>query len=170
MDGGDQNGGGGSRWNPTKEQIEMLESLYKQGVRTPTAEQIQQITARLREYGHIEGKNVFYCPWYTSAEPAGFYQQYPNVQLSTAAGDLKGGRYNRLMHGSCQNHVGKETLDLFPLHPTGILQANKSGVIESEGSSGNEKKNNFAAAAAAASSQNDNYKKAHHFFDFFCKN
>uniref|UniRef100_J3L5P0 Homeobox domain-containing protein n=1 Tax=Oryza brachyantha TaxID=4533 RepID=J3L5P0_ORYBR len=30
------------------------------GLRTPTAEQIQQITARLREHGHIEGKNVFY--------------------------------------------------------------------------------------------------------------
>ncbi|KAK9156637.1 hypothetical protein Scep_003211 [Stephania cephalantha] len=29
-------------------------------MRTPTAEQIQQITSRLRVYGHIEGKNVFY--------------------------------------------------------------------------------------------------------------
>lgn len=49
-----------SRWNPTKEQISMLESLYRQGIRTPSAEQIQQITSRLRVYGHIEGKNVFY--------------------------------------------------------------------------------------------------------------
>ena len=54
-------GVGGSRWNPTKEQIEMLEKMYSnEGVRTPSAEQIQQITARLRVYGHIEGKNVFY--------------------------------------------------------------------------------------------------------------
>lgn len=57
-------GGGGtgstSRWNPTKEQINMLESLYTQGIRTPSAEQIQQITGRLRAFGHIEGKNVFY--------------------------------------------------------------------------------------------------------------
>lgn len=55
--------GGGpmsSRWNPTKEQINILENLYKQGVRTPSAEQIQQITSRLKAYGHIEGKNVFY--------------------------------------------------------------------------------------------------------------
>ncbi|KAL6979212.1 WUSCHEL-related homeobox [Sarracenia purpurea var. burkii] len=51
---------GSSRWNPTKEQISMLESLYKQGVRTPSAEQIQEITARLQSYGQIEGKNVFY--------------------------------------------------------------------------------------------------------------
>ena len=49
-----------SRWNPTKEQINMLESLYKQGIRTPSADQIQQITTRLRVFGHIEGKNVFY--------------------------------------------------------------------------------------------------------------
>ncbi|GER28839.1 transcription factor [Striga asiatica] len=115
-----------------------------------------------------QNHNGLCSPWYTSAksiEP-GFYQHYPNVQLSTAAGNLKGERYNRLMHGS--QNVGKETLDLFPLHPTGILQA-KSGVIESEGSIGNDKKNKFATTTA---SQNDNKKagNAHHFFDFFCRN
>ncbi|KAF5744619.1 WUSCHEL-related homeobox 2 [Tripterygium wilfordii] len=51
---------GSSRWNPTKEQISMLEGLYAQGIRTPSAEQIQQMTSRLKVYGHIEGKNVFY--------------------------------------------------------------------------------------------------------------
>ncbi|CAL4960534.1 unnamed protein product [Urochloa decumbens] len=49
-----------ARWNPTKEQVAVLEGLYEHGVRTPSAEQIKQITARLREHGHIEGKNVFY--------------------------------------------------------------------------------------------------------------
>lgn len=49
-----------SRWNPTKEQITLLENLYKEGIRTPNADQIQQITGRLRVHGHIEGKNVFY--------------------------------------------------------------------------------------------------------------
>ncbi|EXC10622.1 WUSCHEL-related homeobox 2 [Morus notabilis] len=49
-----------SRWNPTKEQINILEGLYRQGIRTPSAEQIKQITSRLRTFGHIEGKNVFY--------------------------------------------------------------------------------------------------------------
>lgn len=56
--------GGGSpsthRWNPTKEQINMLETMYQQGIRTPSAEQIQDITTKLKVYGHIEGKNVFY--------------------------------------------------------------------------------------------------------------
>ncbi|GKV08147.1 hypothetical protein SLEP1_g19822 [Rubroshorea leprosula] len=51
---------GNPRWNPTKEQISMLESFYNQGIRTPSANQIQQITSRLKAYGHIEGKNVFY--------------------------------------------------------------------------------------------------------------
>lgn len=60
VSGQDGGGSGNSRWNPTKEQITMLEGLYKQGIRTPSADQIQQITARLKAYGHIEGKNVFY--------------------------------------------------------------------------------------------------------------
>lgn len=34
--------------------------LYKGGMRTPNAEQIQNITAQLSKYGKIEGKNVFY--------------------------------------------------------------------------------------------------------------
>jgi hypothetical protein len=49
-----------ARWNPTKEQVAVLEGLYEHGLRNPSAEQIQQITGRLREHGAIEGKNVFY--------------------------------------------------------------------------------------------------------------
>ncbi|KAL1219489.1 WUSCHEL-related homeobox 6 [Cardamine amara subsp. amara] len=49
-----------SRWNPTPEQITTLEELYRSGTRTPTTEQIQEIASKLRKYGRIEGKNVFY--------------------------------------------------------------------------------------------------------------
>lgn len=49
-----------SRWNPTADQLRALEELYRQGTRTPSADHIQQITAQLRRYGKIEGKNVFY--------------------------------------------------------------------------------------------------------------
>ncbi|XWS50823.1 hypothetical protein CRYUN_Cryun12cG0122300 [Craigia yunnanensis] len=49
-----------SRWNPTPEQLRTLEELYRRGTRTPSANQIQHITAQLRRYGKIEGKNVFY--------------------------------------------------------------------------------------------------------------
>ncbi|XP_058187147.1 protein WUSCHEL [Rhododendron vialii] len=71
-----QEGGGGSgksgsssylcrqsstRWTPTTDQIRILKELYyNNGVRSPTADQIQRISARLRQYGKIEGKNVFY--------------------------------------------------------------------------------------------------------------
>lgn len=49
-----------SRWSPTTEQLMILEELYRSGIRTPSASQIQQITTHLSFYGRIEGKNVFY--------------------------------------------------------------------------------------------------------------
>ncbi|XAR59041.1 hypothetical protein NMG60_11014668 [Bertholletia excelsa] len=49
-----------SRWCPTPEQLMILEEMYRGGIRTPNASQIQQITAHLSLYGRIEGKNVFY--------------------------------------------------------------------------------------------------------------
>ncbi|GER49135.1 WUSCHEL-related homeobox [Striga asiatica] len=49
-----------SRWNPTSEQVQALEEMYRQGIKTPSAQQIQQITAKLKKFGKIEGKNVFY--------------------------------------------------------------------------------------------------------------
>ncbi|KFK40169.1 hypothetical protein AALP_AA3G339600 [Arabis alpina] len=50
-----------TRWTPTTEQIRILKDLYyNSGIRSPTADEIQKISARLRQYGKIEGKNVFY--------------------------------------------------------------------------------------------------------------
>ncbi|CAA0820549.1 WUSCHEL-related homeobox 1 [Striga hermonthica] len=49
-----------SRWNPTPEQVQALEGMYRHGIKTPSAQQIQQITAKLRKFGKVEGKNVFY--------------------------------------------------------------------------------------------------------------
>ncbi|KAL2461747.1 WUSCHEL-related homeobox 1 [Abeliophyllum distichum] len=49
-----------SRWNSPPEQLQTLEELYRRGTRTPSAEQVHIITAQLRRYGKIEGKNVFY--------------------------------------------------------------------------------------------------------------
>ncbi|KAL1568579.1 hypothetical protein AAHA92_00178 [Salvia divinorum] len=51
---------GAARWNPTPEQVQALEEMYRRGTRTPSAEQIQQIAAKLRRFGNIQGKNVFY--------------------------------------------------------------------------------------------------------------
>ncbi|XP_045814051.1 protein WUSCHEL [Trifolium pratense] len=66
--GGGSSGKGGymsrqssTRWTPTTDQIRILKDLYyTNGIRSPSAEQIQRISARLRQYGKIEGKNVFY--------------------------------------------------------------------------------------------------------------
>ncbi|KAJ8768630.1 hypothetical protein K2173_023534 [Erythroxylum novogranatense] len=49
-----------SRWCPTPEQLMILEELFRSGIRTPHASQIQRITAHLSLYGKIQGKNVFY--------------------------------------------------------------------------------------------------------------
>ncbi|KAL0369733.1 UNVERIFIED_CONTAM: WUSCHEL-related homeobox 3 [Sesamum angustifolium] len=49
-----------TRWCPTPEQLMILEELYRRGLRTPKASQIQKITAHLSFYGKIQGKNVFY--------------------------------------------------------------------------------------------------------------
>ncbi|CAL0313586.1 unnamed protein product [Lupinus luteus] len=49
-----------SRWSPTPVQLLVLEELYRQGTKTPSSEQIHQIASQLRQFGKIEGKNVFY--------------------------------------------------------------------------------------------------------------
>ena len=84
-----------SRWSPTKEQIDMLENLYKQGIRTPSTEQIQQITSRLRAYGHIEGKNVFY--WFQNHKAR---QRQKLMKQQTIA---YSNRFLRASHPICQN-------------------------------------------------------------------
>lgn len=116
-----QEGGGGSgksgsssylcrqsstRWTPTTDQIRILKELYyNNGVRSPTADQIQRISARLRQYGKIEGKNVFY--WFQNHKarerqkkrftttntiadqiPNILYNKYPIIN-TTPAGKLK---------------------------------------------------------------------------------
>ncbi|KAL9237999.1 hypothetical protein vseg_012481 [Gypsophila vaccaria] len=68
---------GGTRWNPTQEQIGMLEMLYKGGMRTPNAQQIEQITEQLAKYGKIEGKNVFY--WFQNHKARERQKQKRNI-------------------------------------------------------------------------------------------
>ncbi|GMH06538.1 hypothetical protein Nepgr_008378 [Nepenthes gracilis] len=86
-----------TRWAPTTDQIRILKDLYyNNGVRSPNAEQIQRISARLRQYGKIEGKNVFY--WFqnhkarerqkkrfTSSSPAAASAAVADVPIHRAA-------------------------------------------------------------------------------------
>lgn len=66
-----------------------------------------------------------------------YHQQHAKVQLPAAGGCFKrrlispesaaSQRYNHMMHG---NKCEQETLELFPMHPTGILQAKNEGKKE----------------------------------------
>ncbi|KAJ0983865.1 hypothetical protein J5N97_002221 [Dioscorea zingiberensis] len=73
---------GGTRWNPTQEQIRALEALYKGGMRTPNAHQIERITCELGRYGRIEGKNVFY--WFQNHKARERQKQKRSALLSLA--------------------------------------------------------------------------------------
>ncbi|KAJ7012574.1 hypothetical protein D5086_002151 [Populus alba] len=190
-----------SRWSPTKEQISMLESFYSQGIRAPSTEMIEQIASRLKAYGHIEGKNVFYwfqnhkarqrqkqkqenmayinkylhkahqpvfappcrnvvnSPCYLpKSDVMGLCQQHQNMLLpgnfkrrsrsETVSYAFKGYDQEAVLREH-HNHTTKnkferspvtidksssdlETLPLFPLHPTGILEG--ASTIYSHGS------------------------------------
>ncbi|XP_027356148.1 WUSCHEL-related homeobox 4-like isoform X1 [Abrus precatorius] len=140
---------GGTRWNPTQEQIGILEMLYKGGMRTPNAQQIEQITAQLGKYGKIEGKNVFY--WFQNHKARERQKQKRNslsfshsprtptihsVTLETTRGEVVEGdnEEDSPYKKKCRRWVfecleeqsrlqGEEeehrTLELFPLHPEG---------------------------------------------------
>ncbi|CAK9137862.1 unnamed protein product [Ilex paraguariensis] len=229
----------GSRWNPTKEQISMLESLYKQGIRTPSAEQIQQITSRLKAYGHIEGKNVFYwfqnhkarqrqkqkqenvsyfnrylhkaspafpppCPnvvcgpYYIPQSDLGFYPQYPNPKLPLPGGIRRRPRpetvdktkqcgggtgyepanqglnimmrtdYNEEFIKNTNKYCGQETLDLFPLHPTGILQERRTASSSLASSSAENSPITTASSNPETTCINDQEGSCdQRFFEFF---
>lgn len=98
-----------SRWNPTPEQLQTLEELYRRGTRTPSAEQIQHITAQLRRYGKIEGKNVFY--WFQNHKAR--ERQKRRRQLESAANGAAGnaGGGDDQSHSNCnaENAERKES-------------------------------------------------------------
>ncbi|KAL6552493.1 hypothetical protein OROHE_007857 [Orobanche hederae] len=89
-----------SRWNPTPEQLQTLEELYRWGTRTPSAEQIQQITSQLRRYGKIEGKNVFY--WFQNHKAR--ERQKRRRQLESLSDEIENNNNN----DSNQNEKGEK--------------------------------------------------------------
>ncbi|KAL6215469.1 hypothetical protein ACLB2K_014899 [Fragaria x ananassa] len=140
---------GGTRWNPTQEQIGILEMLYRGGMRTPNAQQIEQITAQLGKYGKIEGKNVFY--WFQNHKARERQKQKRSTlglshtprtptPVITTTGEVvlereEDSPYKRKCRSwafdclkddsstiTCNNDVveGDRTLELFPLRPEGM--------------------------------------------------
>ncbi|KAI3869358.1 hypothetical protein MKX03_014536 [Papaver bracteatum] len=53
-------------WSPSPEQIRILEMLYDGGLRSPTVQQIEQITSQLIQYGKVELTDV--CIWFKTRE------------------------------------------------------------------------------------------------------
>lgn len=78
-----------SRWNPTAEQLLALEEKYSCGVRTPTTNQIQQITSELRRFGKIEGKNVFY--WFQNHKARERQKRRRQMESDSFDGHLQNG-------------------------------------------------------------------------------
>nr|ACA64095.1 WOX4 [Petunia x hybrida] len=141
---------GGTRWNPTQEQIGILEMLYRGGMRTPNAQQIEQITLQLGKYGKIEGKNVFY--WFQNHKARERQKQKrnsmglsqsprtpPAIVTSPLTFDTRGevvreedSPYKRKCRTwtfeyleeeekrNCREDASDRTLELFPLHPEGM--------------------------------------------------
>ncbi|XP_077231471.1 protein WUSCHEL-like [Tasmannia lanceolata] len=82
-----------TRWIPTADQIRILKDLYyNHGVRSPTAEQIQRISARLRQYGKIEGKNVFY--WFQNHKARERQKKRFTVDVAMQSGGWKSEDYS----------------------------------------------------------------------------
>ncbi|KAL7000949.1 hypothetical protein U1Q18_002101 [Sarracenia purpurea var. burkii] len=78
------------RWSPTPEQLLALKEMYQRGTRTPTTEQIQQIAGKLRRFGKIEGKNVFY--WFQNHKAR--ERQRRRRMLESSASDQEPQREN----------------------------------------------------------------------------
>ncbi|PWA87149.1 WUSCHEL related homeobox 4 [Artemisia annua] len=130
---------GGTRWNPTQEQIGILEMLYRGGMRTPNAQQIEQITAQLSKYGKIEGKNVFY--WFQNHKARERQKQKRNnlglthsprtapssTMINSISlkprGEVVESPYKKCRSWSFESlekdEEDNKTLELFPLHPEG---------------------------------------------------
>ncbi|KAI3975119.1 hypothetical protein MKX01_038447 [Papaver californicum] len=100
--------GNNSRWNPTKEQIDMLEAFYKSGITTPNADQIQHMTSKLRVFGDIEGKNVFY-----------WFQNHKARQRQRQARHSYNPRIHLINHQQfLHNQISSSPLGLSPVYPS----------------------------------------------------
>ncbi|XP_062224957.1 WUSCHEL-related homeobox 4-like [Phragmites australis] len=131
---------GTTRWNPSPEQIKVLEMLYRGGMRTPNSFQIERVTEELSKYGRIEGKNVFYWFQNHKARERQKQKRAALLTLSTTSSlpEIKDGAADKkeacedatrckIWRGGTHGHATTEvadftddvTLELFPLRPQG---------------------------------------------------
>ncbi|KAJ6432545.1 WUSCHEL-RELATED HOMEOBOX 7 [Salix viminalis] len=120
--GGGNNCGTGTkcgRWNPTAEQVKLLTDLFRSGLRTPSTDEIQNISTQLSFYGKIESKNVFY--WFQNHKAR---ERQKRRRVSVDEKDVmirRDDRFSSARYFTEINHVNEperviETLQLFPLN------------------------------------------------------
>ncbi|XP_019153658.1 PREDICTED: WUSCHEL-related homeobox 1 isoform X2 [Ipomoea nil] len=95
-----------SRWNPTPEQLQTLEELYRRGTRTPSADQIQHITAQLRKYGKIEGKNVFY--WFQNHKARERQKRRRQLESAAAGGAATDNDHPNVNNTNCMENTERK--------------------------------------------------------------
>ncbi|XP_004503392.1 WUSCHEL-related homeobox 5-like [Cicer arietinum] len=136
------------RWNPTSEQVKVLTELFSSGLRTPSTDQIQNISTQLSFYGKIESKNVFY--WFQNHK-ARERQKRRRRKLSSYDDDDDDNNNNKdllrhqntiSMNSSTQNFAQLyqvsepkrviETLQLFPLNSFGETESKNLRVHANE--------------------------------------
>lgn len=125
-----------TRWTPTSDQIRILKELYyNNGIRSPTADQIQRIAAQLRQYGKIEGKNVFY--WFQNHKarerqkkrftpvvpppPPSPYSDHINHHLPAATTMQIPSHHHHYLHQEPQQHVYAHQHKLYTTHHIGTV-------------------------------------------------
>ncbi|KAJ6909749.1 hypothetical protein NC652_020665 [Populus alba x Populus x berolinensis] len=96
------------RWNPTIEQVKLLTDLFRSGVRTPSTDEIQNISTRLSFYGKIESKNVFY--WFQNHKAR---ERQKRRRVSVDEKDVN------------EREQAIETLQLFPLKSFDEVESEK---------------------------------------------
>ncbi|KAF7830980.1 WUSCHEL-related homeobox 5 [Senna tora] len=116
------------RWNPTSEQVKLLTHLFKSGLRTPTTDQIQNISSQLSFYGKIESKNVFY--WFQNHKARERHKRRKISFHHKDDDDLTNIPRRSSRNFAEMNHVSEpervmETLQLFPLNSFGESEAEK---------------------------------------------
>ncbi|XP_071705517.1 protein WUSCHEL-like [Rutidosis leptorrhynchoides] len=133
-----------TRWTPTSDQIRILKELYyNNGIRSPTADQIQRIAAQLRQYGKIEGKNVFY--WFQNHKarerqkkrfnpavpppPPSHFSDHINHHPPTATAMQIPPYLHHYHHQEPPQHVYGHQHKLYTTHHIGVGSSSSQGVM-----------------------------------------
>ncbi|XP_057863640.2 WUSCHEL-related homeobox 4-like [Cryptomeria japonica] len=135
-----------SKWKATEKQQRILDSLFMNGMRNPSVDQINRITAELQRHGPVEGNNIYY--WFQNnsrrerrkkEQPAESSSKWTSVlkarnwtslfrsKKSSDMISVREEEYNNMQDEEEVDSVGRRnssvdpsdirTLELFPLQP-----------------------------------------------------